>query len=221
MKIKYLLLLLPLLFSSCIEIIDDLTVHTDGSGTFKYSINLSSSKLKVNSILALDSLNGRKVPELSQIEAKILEFRTNLAKEPGINLVKTDFNSTDFILKIQIDFSSVSQLQDGVKSVLQVMSKEKDKESFEGDWISWDGKTLNRIIPTILANKAKSFENSDVDLLKNGTYTSISRFDKPISKTSNPSCKLNPTKTASMLQVNTYDLKLNNSLIENTITLTP
>jgi len=166
-------------------------------------------------------LNGRKVPELSQIEAKILEFRTNLAKEPGINLVKTEFNSTDFILKVQIDFSSVAQLQDGVKSVLQVMSKEKDKESFESEWISWDGKTLNRIIPTLLANKAKSFENSDVDLLKNGTYTSISRFDKPILKTSNTSCKLNPTKTASMLQVNTYDLKQNNSLIENAITLTP
>ena len=101
------------------------------------------------------------------------------------------------------------------------MNKEKDKDAYEGDWITWDGKTMSRIIPSMLAAKAKSFENSDVDLLKNGTYTSISRFDKPILKSSNSNCKLNPSKTASMLQVNTYDLKLNNSLIENTITLTP
>ena len=96
-----------------------------------------------------------------------------------------------------------------------------EKESLDGDWITWDGKTLNRLIPEILATKAKNFENSDVDLLKNGTYTSISRFDKPILKTSNINCKLNPSKTASMLQVNTFDLKLNNALIENTITITP
>jgi hypothetical protein len=31
---------------------DDLTIHADGSGTFRYNINLSSNKIKVNSILA-------------------------------------------------------------------------------------------------------------------------------------------------------------------------
>jgi hypothetical protein len=60
-----------------------------------------------------------------------------------------------------------------------------------------------------------------MELLKSGTYTSITRFDKPILKTSNSNCKINPARTASMLQVNTFDLKNNNSLIENTITLTP
>ena len=50
--------------SSCIEIIDDLSLKSDGSGTFKYSVNLSSSKIKVNSILALDSIDGKKVPSM-------------------------------------------------------------------------------------------------------------------------------------------------------------
>jgi len=219
MKIKYLFVLIPLILGSCIEIIDDITIHTDGTGVFKYTINLSSSKIKVNSILALDSLNGRKVPSLAQIESKIADFKLKLSEKPGITSVKTEFNSTDFILKLNVEFASVSQLQQGIKSTIQEMSIEK--ESLDGDWITWDGKTLNRLIPEILATKAKNFENSDVDLLKNGTYTSISRFDKPILKTSNINCKLNPSKTASMLQVNTFDLKLNNALIENTITITP
>ena len=219
MKIKYLFVLIPLILGSCIEIIDDITIHTDGTGVFKYTINLSSSKIKVNSILALDSLNGRKVPSLAQIESKIADFKLKLSEKPGITSVKTEFNSTDFILKLNVEFASVSQLQQGIKSAIQEMSIEK--ESLDGDWITWDGKTLNRLIPEILATKAKNFENSDVDLLKNGTYTSISRFDKPILKTSNINCKLNPSKTASMLQVNTFDLKLNNALIENTITITP
>ncbi len=221
MKINYILFLVPLLLSSCIEIIDDLSIHSDGTGTFKYSINLSSSKLKVNSILSLDSLDGKKVPDLAEIEEKITEFKNLLSQEPGISLVKTDLNTSDFILKISIDFNSVSQLQSGIKSVLMRLSKEKDQNAIEEDWISWDGKTLNREIPSAVTSKVKTFEYSEMDLLKSGTYTSITRFDKPILKTSNSNCKLNPARTASMLQVNTFDLKLNNSLIENTITLTP
>jgi hypothetical protein len=221
MKINYILFLVPLLLSSCIEIIDDLSIHSDGTGTFKYSINLSSSKLKVNSILSLDSLDGKKVPDLAEIEGKITEFKNLLSQEPGISTVKTDLNTNDFILKITIDFNSISQLQSGIKSVLIRLSKEKDHYAIEEDWISWDGKTLNRESPSAVTSKVKTFEYSEMELLKSGTYTSITRFDKPILKTSNSNCKINPARTASMLQVNTFDLKNNNSLIENTITLTP
>jgi hypothetical protein len=47
-------------FTSCIEIIDDVTVKNDGSGSMKYTINLSASKVKINTILALDSLDHPK-----------------------------------------------------------------------------------------------------------------------------------------------------------------
>ena len=69
---KYLMFLVVFFtMSSCIEIIDDLTFKSDGSGTFKYTLNLSASKLKVNSILALDSLDGKKVPSIQEIKDKI------------------------------------------------------------------------------------------------------------------------------------------------------
>jgi hypothetical protein len=49
--------------TSCIELIDDITINSDGSGKLKYSINLSSSKTECNSLILLDSLNGYKVPK--------------------------------------------------------------------------------------------------------------------------------------------------------------
>lgn len=50
MKRILFLFILGILFgaSSCVEIIDDLTLNEDGSGTFKYTVNLSSSKVKLN-----------------------------------------------------------------------------------------------------------------------------------------------------------------------------
>ena len=65
---KYFYFLLILLLTSCIEIIEDLKLNSDGSGTFKYSINLSQSKTKTSAILALDSLYGEKVPKISEIK---------------------------------------------------------------------------------------------------------------------------------------------------------
>lgn len=54
---------------------DELTIHDDGSGTLKYVINLSSSRVKVNSILALDSLDGKKVPSIEEIKTKVSLFK--------------------------------------------------------------------------------------------------------------------------------------------------
>jgi hypothetical protein len=221
MKITHLLFILPFFFCGCIEIIDDITVHNDGTGSFKYSINLSSSKIKVNSILALDSLNGKKVPDMTEILEKIQTFKNTLETQPGISNVKTEFNQVEFILKVSCDFTNVVALQNGIKETLVALSKEKNTEIYNSNWITWDGKTLSRMIPNAIAVKAKSYENSDLDLLKNGSYTSISRFDRAIDKTTNVNAKINPAKTATMLRVNTYDLRQNNHLIENTISLTP
>ena len=78
---------------------DELTIHDDGSGTFKYAINLSSSRVKVNSILALDSLDGEKVPNIDEIKAKVLLFKKTLALQNGISGVSVLENYTDFIFK--------------------------------------------------------------------------------------------------------------------------
>ena len=88
------------LLSSCIELIDDITLHNDGSGTFKYSINLSSSRLKVNSILALDSLDGKKVPSMGEIKNKISAFTTALKSQNGLSNVRSEFDEANLILKL-------------------------------------------------------------------------------------------------------------------------
>lgn len=196
MKIIHLLLFLPFFFCGCIEIIDDITVHNDGTGSFKYSINLSSSKIKVNSILSLDSLNGKKVPDMTEILEKIQTFKKIFETQAGISNVKTEFNQTEFILKVSCDFTNVIALQNGIKETLVAISKEKNAEIYNSNWITWDGKSLSRMIPNAIAVKAKSYENSDLDLLKNGSYTSISRFDRAIDKTTNVNAKINPAKNS-------------------------
>ena len=218
---KNLLFLILLIFSlsSCIEILDDLTIHTDGSGTLRYNINLSSNKIKVNSILALDSLDGQKVPKIEDIKEKVQQFIKTLDAQNGISNVKIEENYTDFILKFSCDFTNVLLLQEGIKATISSMTKEKNISELNHNWITWDGTKLSRSIPAITLNKVKELNQSDLEQLKQGTYTSISRFDKAVEKIGNPAASLSKNKLAVMIKTDTYILKENSSILENVIYL--
>ena len=190
-KILFLLLALPFCLSSCIEIIDDLSLNADGSGTFKYTINLSSSKVKINGILKLDSLNGKKVMKMPEIKAKINQFKTTLASQPGISNVKIDLNETEFLAKLSCDFADLTKLQDAIKNSIATLDAGiKSSNDFAFNWITW-----------------------------NGNYTLISRFAKTVEKCDNANASISKSRTAVMLKANAYTLTKNSKILENTIYL--
>jgi hypothetical protein len=220
MKIIYLLIILGL-FTSCIEIWDDLTLNNDGTGTLRYKINLSESKVKVNSILALDSLDGKPVPSKAQISAKINEFVRILDAQVGISNVLVEENYTDFIFKFSCDFSSVRNLQDGIKLSIAQISNEKLTTAADQFWLSWDGNTLVRSIPSYITQQIKNYKLEDAEQLKEGVYTSIARFERPVASFENKSGTLSKNQMAVMVRTNTFELKENQHLLDNTIVLTP
>lgn len=208
-------------FTSCIEIIDDITIKNDGSGSLKYTINLSSSKIKINSILALDSLDGRKVPTTKEIEETILSFKKSLESKSGISNVMVDYNFTDYIFKLNCDFTNVMALQAALKEVIEEVSKEKNIPELDHTWLSWDGLKLIRSIPEITVKKTKDFKQEDIELMKQGNYTSITRFERTVEKFDNPSATLSKNKMAVMIRTNPYSLTQNSDILENTIYLSP
>ena len=208
-------------FTSCIEIIDDVTVNNDGSGTMKYTINLSASKVKINSILALDSLDGKKVPSKDEIETKIASFIRKMKTKTGVSNVQMESNLTDFIFKFQCDFTSVSALQTAIKEVIEEETEDKNLKELDHNWMSWDGQKLVRSLPDATIEKTKELKAEDIELLKTGNYTSITRFERAVDKFDNANALLSKNKLAVMIKTNPYLLSPNYSLLENTIYLTP
>ncbi len=203
--------------SSCIEIIDDLTFKSDGSGTFKYTINLSASKVRMNSILALDSLDGKKVPSIQEIKDKIAKYKEIISQKEGISNVKVETDFTNFILKIQCDFTSIIALQKAVKEI--VLDESKNKKEIESYWLIWEGNRLTRSIPSITEDLTSRLKKEDIEGLKKGNYMSITRFDRPVEKCENSASLISANKMAVMLKNSPYALIQNLNLLENTIVL--
>jgi hypothetical protein len=212
---------LILCLSSCIEIIDDVTINNDGSGNLKYTINLSASKVKINSILALDSLDGHRVPTKDEIAERISSFQKRLEAKTGISNVLVETNFTDYIFKVHCDFSSIDALQTAIKDVIKEESKEKNLKELEHNWMSWDGNKLVRSVPDITIERAKSLKAEDAEQLKQGNYTSITRFQRPVDKFDNTNAILSKNKLAVMVKTNPYALTQDYNLLENIIYLTP
>jgi hypothetical protein len=200
---------------------DELTIHDDGSGTLKYVINLSSSRVKVNSILALDSLDGKKVPSIEDIKTKVSLFKKTLSLQNGISNISISENYVDFIFKFECDFTSIDLLQEGLRKTFSITLNDKSILASDFSWLFWDSKVLERSVPSIATNKLNGITENDLSLLKTGTYTSITRFDRGVERFENPLSKLSKDKKALMLRTDTYSLKEKHTLLENTIYLIP
>lgn len=205
--------------TSCIEIIDDLSINEDGSGTFKYTVNISSSKVKLSSYLALDSLDGKKVPSLDEIKLHINEVVESLRTQEGISNLTIESNYTDFIFKLKLDFNSVANLQAAIKAVAKENSENRVLEELDHNWLNNSKESLSRSIPKMSIERAKNMSDEEISLLKQGSYTSITRFEQEVDRFDNKNAVLAKNKKAVMVRTDAYSLTQKTQLLDNTIYL--
>jgi hypothetical protein len=208
-------ILLLFILSSCIEIIDDITINNDGSGTFKYSINLSQSKVKVNSYLALDSINGQKAMKLPDLKNKVLIFKNNLKSQTGISNVTISENYEDYIIKIQCDFDNLTNLQKGIQKSIS-LTLGGQETTYE--WISFNNDIFFKSVPD-MTNRISDKLKIDYTKLNEGSYTSITRFKKLIDKCENDSSVVSKSGTAVMLKTTPKNIIENIHILDNKIYL--
>jgi hypothetical protein len=223
MKHLFTLVILGLMLgmTSCLEIIDDLSLNEDGTGSFKYTVNLSSSKVKINSYLALDSLDGREVPSMEEITRQLDEVVTLLTGKEGISNVRFDSDYDNFIFKLNLDFASIAELESAIKTIVKEKNTGKRIEELDREWLSYSGSSLNRSIPQLHFQRSQRLKPDEIAKLKKGTYTSITRFDREVERFENASALLAKNKKAVMVRTDPYSLIQRTDLLDNAIYLHP
>ena len=69
--------------------------------------------------------------------------------------------------------------------------------------------------------QTKKLKSEDIELLKQGNYTSITRFERLVDRFENDNAILSKNKMAVMIKTNPYLLSQSYNLLENTIYLVP
>lgn len=217
--LKHFLLLLPLLLLvSCFDILDKVNVKADGSGEYSLILNASKSKTRLASISKMETINGKKVPKKSEIEAKINEAARIFKSVPGISNVKTSMDFDNYIIKLSCNFKKIENINAGLD---QLKAK-----NILGKMVPTQIYSHNSAKKIFTRNKINTFKSdydklsaADKEVFNNAKYTSVLQFENTVKSQSNNAYQLSPNKKAMKLEGNILDFILQKKQIQNNIIL--
>jgi len=198
-KFLFFILLIPIL-SSCFEIVEEINLRNDGTGDVVLTINLSQSKTKVASVMLLDSVQGYKVPSKQKIQQELAEAVAYLKKSEGISNVKSTSDFNNYIATISFTFKDVSNINNITRNIL---ARQKIKATNTSSYsFNKATKTFSRKYQAIGTAKSEfnKLKNQDKAVFNGAMYTSIYRFESPVTNVTNPASNLSKTKKAVMLK---------------------
>ncbi len=210
--------LILLSFTSCFEVVEDITFKNDGSGILKIIINLSQSKNEINSLMKLDSSSGYKIPNEKELNSYLDQALKTLKTSEGLSNVSIKRDFKKWIFEIKTDFKTTQNLESGLKNIYSDFSGGKPF-TFRNKLI-FDGKTLEREVQNLDENTRKQLNKpAEKRIFANAKYITIYRFESTIEKNSNSRAKISPSKKAIMLQSNVLNIINGKETIKNIIKL--
>jgi hypothetical protein len=210
------LLFITLTMASCFEIIEDINVHKNGSGSYKFIVNLSQSKNQIDKIRTQDSILHFKVPTVATANEKINEVKSKLQMVDGISNVVITQDHTNYIYQLSCNFQKVASLNTAIISIW----KTYDKKAPEGfSLYSYENGILKRNANTTemqhIVNAAGSQER---ELLQKANYTVICRFDTTINVSNSMNYTLSPSKKATLYRKDVWSTIADKGISNNIIT---
>lgn len=213
------LLFVCISLSSCFQVLEEINLGNDGSGTMSITLNLSESKTKVASILSMKTFNGRKVPTKEEIRQSVDKIADDLKKTSGISNVKKSVDFTNYIVVISFKFNNLTAVNSFSEKILKVY-KINVANAAQYTY-SKASKTFSKTYRSHPETK-KSYEKlnqTDKSVFENAEYTSIYRFASTVKNQTNKKAKLSVSGKAIMQKTSVQDILHTQVNISNTIQL--
>ncbi|QXP60554.1 hypothetical protein [Olleya sp. HaHaR_3_96] len=203
---KYcLLLIIGITITSCFEIIEEIDLKSDGTGTMTYTFNLSQSKSKLASIMLLDSINGYKVPSRADIQKGLEDVVSELKKAEGITNIRKTADYDNFVFSVKCDFNKMENIN---KITNQVSNNQKNKTVISSYFFDDTKGAFKRkyVYSNDIKKEYSKLKTENKKVFDDASYTVIYRFDKEVNSQNNPQAKVSKSKKAVMQRVSALDV---------------
>lgn len=211
------------LCTACFDILEEINLNQDGSGTMLVTLNMSKSKTKLASIMLLDSINGYKVPSKDDMNEAMKDVVAHLQKTEGITNIKKTKDFDNYIFTIACDFTKVENINDIFKELIRKQNKNGGTQFTTKNFSFNSGtKTFQRDFtydPSIKKSFAR-MNKEDQEIFDETNYTCIYRFDESVKSVSNKNAKISPNKKAVMLRIDAMSFISGEKTVQNKIQLT-
>ena len=183
-KSFFILLCLVTLLSSCIEIVEEVTINSNKSGTFNISMDLGTL-----GGLALKNMGEKYVPKSTlELLDKLPDTMAEMLKEVnGLSNIKSASNKNGLYM-VRFDFENVKQLNQAVYKLFQIK-----KRFYEPNYIRLTShKLIKKNYAPLLRIFAKKYEDQlgDKNLLQKVYYKSLIHFPNEATRFTNKNASL-------------------------------
>ncbi|MBZ4189250.1 hypothetical protein [Niabella beijingensis] len=215
----FLYLFIAVGFSSCYELIEEVAVQRNGSGSVRIILNCSESKTKIAAAMLVGRFNDFKIPDKSEIRQNISKVQSGLSSIPGISDVTftTDYNA--YVAVLKFSFSDVGRINEAVKTLaaiykisatpLPVYSYDRTSGVFEKKYTGAEA-----------AQAAyRQLKQTGKDLIDGGHCISVCRFAGPVKSWSNTRARLLNSKSGVVQRFTAKELVSGNITLSNKIQL--
>jgi len=206
-------------FPSCFEIVEEVNLNEDGSGTFNFTINMSQSKLNINSLFLLDTINGKPMPKKEDLARAFDKVEKTLNEDKDISNVAVKKNWDDYIFSVSGNFVNVDALNKAINKINTLFNQTEKYDPVVQDNYSFVNKIFTRLYNYDLINEYNSMPEKDKEVFDNAKYTAIYRFTSPVASFTNNNAMKSKNGKAIMLKVDVKDLITNNKTLKNSIHL--
>jgi len=213
------LLLLSLCLCSCFEVVEDMSVTKNGSGTMRLTINMSQSKTKLAAIMLMDTIRGNKVPDKAEIREELDKATAQLEKMPGISNVRNTLDLNDFVVTISFSFTKAEDVNQMMKSLLAQYNVQ-NTPAVNYHYDDQQGRFSKEYRSSgLVKDQYNKLNAKDRELLSPATYISIYRFELPVSDYTNKQAKVSKNQLAIMQRCQIPDLINGKANISNQVQL--
>ena len=205
--------------TSCFEIIEEVALNSDGSGSYEYTLNVSQSRTKLDQIMRMDSINGYKVPQKTDLKEPLQKLITKAQSINGISNVGKIEDFDNYIFSFTCDFKNIESLN---RLVAELRRASNDTRTDIPDiHFSYDALSKRYVRNGNYSIKGDLGKMKDADkvIFDGATFTSIFRSDAELTSFSNNNAKISPNKKALMLRIDVLDLINEKTSMGNTIQL--
>lgn len=215
--VYFFLILLCLVSSSCFELLEEVNLKENGSGTYSFTANFSQSKTKLKSIMLMDKINGHEVPSEQDIRNEITDLEQLVKQTKGISEFKKSLDFVNFIFVFSCKFEQIEDLNRAVKNVR--MAKNLQNNNHDNQF-GYDQETgvFHRFFNPTFQNEYNKLNLEDRKIFQGAKVISICKFEKEVSSVSNSNAKIAANKKATMMQLKAVDIINNKSSIKNSVT---
>ena len=215
---KFFLIALVCSLSSCFDIIEDVTFEDANKGKYMLIANLSQSKMKLKTILKLDTFMGVNIPSETEIKQTIARVETAIKNTSGVsNFTKTvDFEN--FIFNVSFQFDKTETLNKALNNAA-LASSNKNKLPYWNIFSFSNNQFDRNKTPNDSLAKLAAKDKGKLSLISGANITSVYKFYTEVKSVSNSKASVSKNKKAVMLKQSIKDIILNPSLFANTIIL--